>query len=442
MFRCAACVLVALACLAATADSTRSASSGTLILFSVEWPEDGFAAPAPLDTTYDLCGIAPNGRTYRLVASELGAFATDGALSADGTKLAYDMTGVGTGVKTTTLPATPIKTASSANPLHGEEPAWSPDGTELAFLSPPVVDGGPPNNIWLAHPDGTGLRQLTRGRFDGEPSWSPDGSRIAFDSSRTGRSQLFTIKPDGSALTALSPSRSNDGGPAWSPDGKTLVFESSSGKLTTLELVDADGGHRRQLGKGIHGEWPVFSPDGGQIAYIKDDDVHVVETDGTHDRVVYPRLALDLFGIGWGRVADFSALDQLPPCLLQLSHAGKLVGSAYDDVLYGSNESDVLLGGGGNDLIAGYGGNDRIAGGDGPDGIEAGAGNDVVYGGPGNDWIAGGPGSDKIFGGPGNDVIRARDGVRDRIDCGTGRDHVVADKIDVVADNCEVVKRS
>ena len=66
---------------------------------------------------------------------------------------------------------------------------------------------------------------------------------------------------------------------------------------------------------------------------------------------------------------------------------------------------------------------------------------DTFIGGPGNDTIIGGPGRDVLIGGPGNDVLSARDGQRDRIRCGPGRDRVIADRFDVVARDCELVSR-
>jgi Ca2+-binding RTX toxin-like protein len=99
----------------------------------------------------------------------------------------------------------------------------------------------------------------------------------------------------------------------------------------------------------------------------------------------------------------------------------------------GTAGADTLIGTPRNDVLSGLGGNDRISGL---------AGDDVLRGGAGNDTITGGPGADTISGGPGNDVIYARDGTKDTIDCGTGRDVVYADKIDVVASNCEVVHRA
>ena len=81
--------------------------------------------------------------------------------------------------------------------------------------------------------------------------------------------------------------------------------------------------------------------------------------------------------------------------------------------------------------------------------MNGGAGNDVAYGGPGNDAVSGGAGNDAAYGGPGtdsvkggagNDIIFARDGRRDVIDCGPGRDIATVDPIDRTR-HCEIVGR-
>lgn len=102
------------------------------------------------------------------------------------------------------------------------------------------------------------------------------------------------------------------------------------------------------------------------------------------------------------------------------------------------------------DSIGADDGEDVLKGGPGNDGLESNRGNDVLKGGPGNDRMDGGAGKDKLVGGPGKDemvgkggrdVFKARDGKRDSIDCGPGKDKVLADRKDRVKRNCEKVKR-
>ena len=91
-------------------------------------------------------------------------------------------------------------------------------------------------------------------------------------------------------------------------------------------------------------------------------------------------------------------------------HADRLVGTPLRDVLRGLGGADTILGM---------------------------AGDDLLDGGTGNDTLVGGPGRDVLLGRAGNDVLSVRDGRRDRVVCGAGRDRVIADRLDIVARDCE-----
>jgi hypothetical protein len=94
----------------------------------------------------------------------------------------------------------------------------------------------------------------------------------------------------------------------------------------------------------------------------------------------------------------------------------------------GTSKGEVLRGSARADVIRGYGGGDRLYGY---------RGNDLLLGGAGNDVLVGGLGTDRLYGGPGNDRLNARDGVRDFIYCGAGRDTVIRDGRDAVSGDCE-----
>jgi len=125
-------------------------------------------------------------------------------------------------------------------------------------------------------------------------------------------------------------------------------------------------------------------------------------------------------------------------------------GTEGDDNEQGSSDDDTISGRAGDDEIEGEQGDDDLCGDEGDDDMHGGAGNDVMNGGRGNDDMDGEGGNDVMIGGKGHDVmrgghgrdrIRARDGVRDRINCGAGVDTVRADRADSVARNCEHVSR-
>ena len=101
-------------------------------------------------------------------------------------------------------------------------------------------------------------------------------------------------------------------------------------------------------------------------------------------------------------------------------------------VRVGTNRSDSLVGTTGPDVLRGLRGDDRLFG-------RGGA--DRLIGGAGDDHLVGGAGRDVLDGGTGRDRIEARDRLRDVIRCGPGRDTVIADRIDRVARDCEVVRR-
>ncbi len=111
----------------------------------------------------------------------------------------------------------------------------------------------------------------------------------------------------------------------------------------------------------------------------------------------------------------------------------------------GLGGGDTILGGFGADCLSGEGGDDEILGGTQGDLIEGGAGDDKLLGAglrglgrSGNDVVIGGPGEDILSGGDGADRILARDGGRDRIDCGPGQDVALVDGVDITS-RCEHV---
>lgn len=118
-----------------------------------------------------------------------------------------------------------------------------------------------------------------------------------------------------------------------------------------------------------------------------------------------------------------------PPPLLPGRCANRLSGSNSADSLPGTRLGDRLLGLGGPDALSGFAGDDCLSGG---------SGDDRLSGGSGADTLQGGRGTDRFFGGAGNDTILARDGRREVVSCGPGRDTVRADSGDRLV-GCERV---
>ncbi len=115
-------------------------------------------------------------------------------------------------------------------------------------------------------------------------------------------------------------------------------------------------------------------------------------------------------------------------------------GTAGADQLDGGPGGETLVGRGGADRLRGLEGDDCLNGGNGRDDLNGGPGNDTLNGGAGADSLDGGPGRDVVNGGAGPDAIVSRDGERDTISCGNGRDSVRADRADRLS-GCERVRR-
>jgi Tol biopolymer transport system component len=149
----------------------------------------------------------------------------------------------------------------------GSAPKGPPD---LVFVS--VRDGD--YAIFGADADGSHQHRLTKEKGDPsspaglfwqiEPAWSPDGSRIAFASKRDGKQHIFVMNADGSGTIRVTDEAFNDEHPAWSHDGAQIVFAREG----ALYSVAAKGGKARRVGKGIGSSGdPAWSPTGSRIAY-------------------------------------------------------------------------------------------------------------------------------------------------------------------------------
>jgi Tol biopolymer transport system component len=214
--------------------------------------------------------------------------------------------------------------------VDGWAPAWSPDGSQIAYVSESPSE----TNLSVIDVDSTDARILVRfSRRDpaGSPAWSPDGQWIAY---QTGEG-IFMIGPEGGAArqvtrppteTPRGPARCWDGEPSWSPDSQSIVFTvycaqlpSRAGTDLGLWTVRVDGTDRRQLlptpSERDHVTYqnPEWSPDGRHIAFViqgarLDPRIAVMDADGSNVR----RFALGITP-AWSpdsRSIAFTSLDE------------------------------------------------------------------------------------------------------------------------------------
>ena len=133
---------------------------------------------------------------------------------------------------------TQTEAVSQPTPSNGAVP--TPPGSEdlqVAFAS--ARSGLPQIYVTTLHGDITQLTDMKEGAC--QPAWSPDGSQIAFRSIQKGQSDIYTVKIDGSSLVNLTNNVAEDWSPAWSPDGKLIAFQANRDGNWEIYVMNADG---------------------------------------------------------------------------------------------------------------------------------------------------------------------------------------------------------
>jgi Tol biopolymer transport system component len=134
-------------------------------------------------------------------------------------------------------------------------PAWSPDGTKIAFVS----HRSGSNQIWVMDADGSNPIQLTSDRRDKFqlPDWSPDGTRIAYEAG----GDIFVMNADGTGRTRLTDDPADDFGPVWSPNGRRIAFVSTRDDPDrNVYVMAADGSRQRPVRPGGFQFVPAWQP--------------------------------------------------------------------------------------------------------------------------------------------------------------------------------------
>jgi TolB protein len=250
-----ACLTLALAA-ACGSGGPHAAPTGGLILF---WSDSPFPS---------LRSVWPDGSHLRRVY-KTRQNAKRPSLSPDRTRIAFDGTPPGlpamsdfrvqivrrdgSGRRTLTNP-----------PLWSLDAEWSPNGKLVAFTRMSAHGDGSDASVWVAQPDGGGLRRVAEGQ---SARWSPDGRRLAL-SDRGG--DVVIVNADGSDPVRLTAARALDQPAAWSPDGKEILFTRwpPGSSDADVYVSDANGKHVRRLTRsGSEDIGAAWSPNGSQILF-------------------------------------------------------------------------------------------------------------------------------------------------------------------------------
>lgn len=145
-------------------------------------------------------------------------------------------------------------------------PTWSPDGSELAYVSFEARKA-----VVYVQPVRSDQRRVVA-NFRGSnsaPAFSPDGRQLAVTLSRDGGSQIYLMSRSGENVRRITQSSAIDTEAAWAPDGQTLYFVSDRGGGPQVYRTGVAGGAvERVTFQGSYNISPAVSPDGRYLAYI------------------------------------------------------------------------------------------------------------------------------------------------------------------------------
>ena len=323
----------------------------------------------------DLFRIHPDGTGLEQLTDD-PAFDDQGALSPDGKSLAFVSTRGEGFANLWLLDLATRKSRNLTNTRAGNfRPSWSPDGRWIAFSSDRDTNAGrfpgqwehlQSTGIYLIHPDGTGLRRLTRtGGFAGSPSWSADGKRVLYyETDETGaylakggnsRTELVSIDiatgertqytasnqvklspqwlPGGRiayilrnasdvSLQIWNPNRKVETivtnkviHASWTPDAKQLVYERMLQPAMTEHLIP-NASRDPEFELLLSEPFPAFSPDGKQLLYSQygnngtsagDTSVQLMNADGSGKHELFHKAGSSAYDAVWSPAGDMIA---------------------------------------------------------------------------------------------------------------------------------------
>ena len=192
--------------------------------------------------------VSPDGDKVVYASGELGEFSTIFVADTDGTN------------------AQAITDTESNNLA----PAWSPDGTQIAYTS---NRSGSPEIYVFNLETGEETRLTENDSLESFPAWSPDGTQIAYTSGFDATAEIYVMDADGSNPVQITDNDTWESFAQWSPGGETLAISREVGDSSAIVVINLDGEDVTQLTDSeVSSYFPVWSNDGESLIYTQFSD--------------------------------------------------------------------------------------------------------------------------------------------------------------------------
>ncbi|HEU5358418.1 MAG TPA: LpqB family beta-propeller domain-containing protein [Gemmatimonadales bacterium] len=210
----------------------------------------------------------------RVAVTRPGERALSPAWSPDGTRMAFTALGDGVApVIVQTLATGARVTVPGTATGENITPVFTPDGQGVAYAK--ASEAG--TDLYVANvAQMCCVQRLTVGRYSDNlsPTFSPDGQRVAFVSNRPGVPQVYVMAPDGTGQELFAPfdfgATGDSYAPDWSPDGASVVFHREVSGTPQVFVLDVASRKVRQLTSAGRNEDASWAPDGRHVVFVSD----------------------------------------------------------------------------------------------------------------------------------------------------------------------------